>query len=147
MQKQSAGFTLIELMIVVTIIGILAVVAIPLYQGNILKSQVNRAIGELGAYKSRFETQIANSGTVTNSDLGYVPSSLTNGNLATDIAVANSDGSGHLQVTMGGEAHPGLAGVILRFERSPTGVWSCEIDKSAASQWHSAYRPQGCTVQ
>ncbi|HET8802358.1 MAG TPA: pilin [Marinobacter sp.] len=146
MQRNYAGFTLIELMIVVAIIGILAVVAIPLYQGNVLKSQVNRAVSELGTYKSAFEIQVSNSGTVTNADLGYVPSGLTSGNLTTDIGVANSDGSGHLQVTMGGEAHPGLAGVILRFERSPTEVWNCEIDKSAASQWHSSYRPQGCTV-
>ncbi len=146
MNNQTSGFTLIELMIVVAIIGILAAVAIPIYQSNVLKSQVNRAVSELATYKSEFEVQLSDSGAVSNSELGYVPSGLTSGNPATDIGVANPDGSGHLQVTMGGNAHPSLAGVILRFERDASGTWACEIDKTAASQWKDAYRPAGCTV-
>jgi type IV pilus assembly protein PilA len=146
MHKQTTGFTLIELMIVVAIIGILAAVAIPLYQGNVLKSQINRAVGELAVYKSAFEVQLSGGGPVSNSELGYAPSSLTTGNSTTNIAVANPDGSGHIQVTMGGNAHPSLTGVILRFERDASGTWACEIDKSAVSQWKGAYRPAGCTV-
>ncbi|MAK50879.1 MULTISPECIES: pilin [unclassified Marinobacter] len=146
MHKQTTGFTLIELMIVVAIIGILAAVAIPLYHDNVLKSQINRAVGELGAYKSAFEIQVSNGGTVYNSDLGYVPSNLTNGTIATDVGLANSDGSGHIEVTMGGNAHPNLVGVVLRFERDAVGTWACKIDKTAAGGWRSDYRPPGCVV-
>lgn len=143
---KNQGFTLIELMIVVAIIGILSAVAIPLYQGNVMKSQVNRAVSELGSYKSAFEYQVSNGRSVTNADIDYVPSGLTRGNLGTDVGVTNADGSGHLEVTLGGNAHPNLNGLIIRFERSNSGAWQCFLDPSAATGWNDEFGPSSCIV-
>ena len=146
MVRKSRGFTLIELMIVVAIVGILASFALPIYQGYVVKTQLNRAVGEVAAYKSAFEERVSRSGSVSNADLGYVPSDITNGALGVDIAMSNPDGSGHMEVTLGGGAHALIQGVIVRFERSATGAWSCTIDKTSAPLWSSDFRPSNCTV-
>lgn len=144
MKNRSDGFTLIELIIVIAIVGILSAIAIPYYQSNVLISQINRSVSELASYKTAFEVQVNRSGPVTNAELGYTPSALTTGEPATDIAVANSDGSGHLEVTLGGNAHAMLAGVVIRHVRNSSGIWSCVIDKSATPHWKESYKPSGC---
>ncbi len=146
MLGKNSGFTLIEVMIVVVIVGIIASIAIPTYQGYVMQSQINRALGELSAYRSAVEERLVQNGGLVNSDIGYSPSRLTTGAAATDIAVFNPDGSGHLQVTMGGNAHGDLSGVVLRFERTVSGNWSCVVDTSGAANWTDRYSPAGCAV-
>jgi type IV pilus assembly protein PilA len=72
------GFTLIELMIVVAIIGILAAVAIPAYQDYIARSQVAEAVGLMGAVKTPLAEYIGDivagsSGKYTESLVGLNP--------------------------------------------------------------------------
>ena len=69
MKKVQQGFTLIELMIVVAIIGILAAVAIPAYQDYTIRAKVTEGLGLAAAAKTAVSEYYASQGTLpTNND-------------------------------------------------------------------------------
>jgi type IV pilus assembly protein PilA len=64
-QSVQKGFTLIELMIVVAIIGILAALAIPAYQDYTIKSRVGEGASLSGAFKTGLEVYWSENGTLS----------------------------------------------------------------------------------
>ena len=88
--KREHGFTLVELMIVVIIVGILAAVAIPMYRGATERAKASEAESALGAVRSAMRVYYAEHGT-------YASGSFTDGALVTngsvlDLAVDDLDG-------------------------------------------------------
>lgn len=68
-----AGFTLVELMIVIVIVGILAAVAVPIYQGNITKAKMTECDSALGTIRTAERVYYAENGkyATTLADLGF----------------------------------------------------------------------------
>jgi len=86
--KNQQGFTLIELMIVVAIIGILSAVAIPAYQDYIARAQLSEALTLGGSLKGAISEYYSQSSVCpTLAQLGYAASDLQ-GNYVDSIAVA-----------------------------------------------------------
>ena len=77
--RNKKGFTLIELMIVVAIIGILAAIAIPMYNANVNKAKLQEATNTLGALKDEVCNMAA--------DTGAPPPSINDPNILRDLGV------------------------------------------------------------
>ena len=125
LQKTQHGFTLIELMIVVAIIGILASIAIPAYQDYIAKAQFTTGLADISPGKTLMEIALDTDTAVTSAD--FIGLALS-GSHCTLIA-ANGDpstGVGGISCTLSGNQM--IAGKIIKLNRSASGDWSCETN-------------------
>ena len=145
MQKVQQGFTLIELMIVVAIIGILAAVAIPAYQDYTIRAKVTEGLSLASAGKTAVSEYF--------STKGVLPTT----NLEAGMATATSIGGTHVQsVTVGTPAAPGVITILfsgnpintstlaLRPTTAAGGImWNCTLAGAGASL-EGKYRPSSC---
>jgi len=145
MNNSEKGFTLIELMITVAIIGILATLAIPAYQRYVARAQVTEAVILLEGARLNVEEYITQSGSfpATLTELDALGST-TSGKYVSDIAgTPGSHGAGVLvaEFKASNIATP-IRSTRLSFNRSASGAWTCSTGPTQPI--NEIYLPQAC---
>ena len=124
--KKQQGFTLIELMIVVAIIGILAAIAIPAYQDYTIRAQVSEGLNLAAGAKAAVTEYYQDRGAwpTGNTQAGLATSAVIVGKYVQSIAVADSV----VTVTYGIDAHATINGADITLTATDaTGsvTWAC----------------------
>ena len=135
--KKPNGFTLVELMITVAIIGILSAIALPAYQDYVAKSRVVACLDEILPGKTSFEVAVnenINWSIITVSDLGIKSGACSS------VALSEWDGtSGAIKATLDNIPSSSSSKEIV-LNRDEDGFWSCSTTVP------SKYAPKGCSI-
>jgi len=124
-RKTQQGFTLIELMIVVAIIGILAAIAIPAYQDYTKRTHVSEGLSLAGSAKTSIAEFYSSQGTWPNNNAsaGLAPAASIIGNAVTSVTVDNRT----ITVVYNARVSNGSTVVMRATDRNGSISWVCNL--------------------
>ena len=138
MKRMQQGFTLIELMIVVAIIGVLAAIALPMYQDYVAKAQVTAGLADIRGGVTAYEELIQSGTSATTIDEGDIGLSTETPRCKTISVEGNPKENGGQTITCTLKGNPKVAGQTVTLTRNSSGQWTCTADVDAK------YKPVGC---
>ena len=149
MKQLQKGFTLIELMIVVAIIGILAAVAIPAYQDYIARAQVGEAVNLLSGGKTPLAEYYADKGvwppfatTVMGTTAGKYTRSIT---LSVGAGLTAATATLTALMKPAGSVNKNIASSELSLETTDGGkIWTCKVGGGSGTAINQKYVPGSC---
>lgn len=148
MKTIQKGFTLIELMIVIAIIGILAVIALPAYQDYTARAQVSEAFSLAEGQKSAVVEYYADKGTfpASNKQAGVADATNIKGKYVKQVAITGTAQKGTITATMNSSGvNTAVKTKTLTLEAAAT-----TNSKGGSFQWtcggtiDAKYRPAAC---
>lgn len=139
MKKAQSGFTLIELMIVIAIIGILAAIAIPAYQDYTIRTRVGEAVNLASGSKTAVAEFFNARSTwpADNDEAGIATAASITGEFVTSVTV-----SGGVITAVLNSANTGTAGnfVLSPIDNVGSVDWDCANNSTIATK----YLPANC---
>lgn len=146
MKAVNKGFTLIELMIVVAVIGVLAAIAIPQYQNYVAKSELAAAYSTLSALKTNTEDYLANKSTAITAATDIQAIQPSDSNVGVITAAGGAGDDVVLTYTFGTLASTkiGNGSTLTLTKANSDGAWSCGVTISDTTT--TGLLPKGCKV-
>ena len=150
--KMHKGFTLIELMIVIAIIGILAAIAIPAYQDYTIRAKIAEGLNLAATVKLAVtETYASKSQFLTNNNLSYglSPAASISGNYVSSVGVTGASGAITITYNNNLGGTPSANGGTIILDPTPgqgTMLWVCDGTGPTgdAGTLQNKYRPSEC---